>query len=313
VWILLPFLRIELMAFISQYQQDTQAQVTQLIAGSQLIDTPYGLVEFGQAGAGSAVILSHGSLGGYDQGLWLAGLLGPGFHYLAPSRFGYLRTPIPSDPSFEAQAGQYAALLDALQVERAAVIGLSAGGPAAVQFALGYPDRCMGLVMLSAISHRLTEIPLILKALYFGLLKINYLPWLLLRLKPAAVYQTNGVSPALLQQVSQNPKKMKLLRELAATSMLPNMRRAGMMNDWLQATQIPPYPLSRINIPTLVVHALNDPVVAFEFGRFSATQIPGASLLEVEDGGHFCCVTHSEKVVSAITHFLQNCFSFRAE
>ena len=260
----------------SQYQKETQAQVAQLISGSRLIDTPYGLVEYGQVGVGPTVILSHGSVGGYDQGLWLASLLGPGFHYLAPSRFGYLRTPIPSDPSCAAQAGQYAALLDILQVERAAVIGLSAGGPAALQFALCYPDRCAGLVMLSAISHRFTDIPWILKALYFGLMKINFLPWLLFHLSPAAVYQTNGVDRALLHQISRNPEKMKLLRELASTSMLPAMRRTGMMNDLLQTTQMPPYPLSRINTPTLVVHAVNDPVVAFEFGRFCAAQIPGA-------------------------------------
>lgn len=298
------------MAFISQYRRETLAQVAQLMAGSQLIDTPYGLLEFGQAGAGPTVILSHGSVGGYDQGLWLAGLLGPGFHYLAPSRFGYLRSPIPSDPSNTAQAGQFAALLDALQVERAAVIGLSAGGPAALQFALSYPDRCMGLIMLSAISHRFTDIPWILKVLYSGLIKINFLPWLLLHLSPAWVYQTNGINRALLNQVSRNPEKMKLLRELSTTSMLPAMRRAGIMNDLLQTTQMPPYPLFRIHTPTLVIHAVNDPVVAFEFGSFSAAQIPGACLLEIEDGGHFCCVTHSEKIVPAINHFLQTCLPY---
>lgn len=310
---MLLFSGIERMSLIAQYQQETQAQAAQLIAGSQIIDTAYGPVEFGQVGAGPTVILSHGSAGGYDQGLWLANLLGPGYHYLAPSCFGYLRTPIPSDPGHSAQAGQYASLLDALQVERAAVIGLSAGGPAALQFALCYPDRCIGLVMLSAISHRYSDIPWLLKALYFGLMKINFLPWLLFRLNPAAVYQTNGVSSALLQQISRDPEKLAHLRELAATSMLPAMRRAGLMNDWLQTTRMPPYPLSRINIPTLVVHAANDPVVAFEFGSFSAAQIPGASLLEVEDGGHFCCVTHSEKVVPEITHFLHTCVALPAE
>ncbi len=84
------------------------------------------------------------------------------------------------------------------------------------------------------------------------------------------------------------------------------------MNDWLQTTQMPLYPLSLIKTPTLVVHAVNDPVVPFEFGRFSVAQIPGASLLEVEDGGHFCCVTHSEKVVPAMRQFLQTCFSLQA-
>lgn len=273
------------------------------------MDTPYGPAEFGQAGGGPAVILSHGSLGGYDQGLWLAGLLGPGFHYLAPSRFGYLRTCLPSDPSPAAQAGQYAALLDALQVERAAVVGLSAGGPSALQFALCYPNRCTGLVMLSAISHRLTDMPWFFKALFFGLMKTNFLPWLAFRISPASIYQTNGVGRALFDQIKHDPEKMILLRELATTTLLPALRRTGITNDWLQLTQMPSYPLARINAPTLVVHAVNDPVVAIEFGRFSAAQIPGARMLEIEDGGHFCCVTHREKVVPAIIRFLNNSLS----
>ncbi len=292
------------MTFISQYQQDTQAQAAQLLTGSRLIETSFGPVEFGQAGSGPTVILSHGSIGGYDSGLWLAGLLGHGFHYLAPSRFGYLRTPLPPDPSPAAQAGQYAALLDALHIERAVVLGLSAGGPSALQFALCYPDRCMGLVMLSAISHRMANIPWLLKALFFGLMKINFLPWLFFRLSPAAVYQTNGVSRALLRQISRDPEKMRRLRDLAATCMLPAMRRAGMKNDWQQATHMSPYPLARIHIPTLVIHAVNDPVVSVEFGRFSSAQIPGARFLEVEEGGHFCCLTHRELVVPAIIRFL---------
>ncbi len=294
------------MTIISKYRQETRSQATQLIAGSRLMDTPYGPVEYGQTGVGPTVILSHGSVGGYDQGLWLASLLGPGFRYLAPSRFGYLRTPVPADPSPIAQAGQYAALLDALQVERAVMIGLSAGGPSALQFAIGYPDRCICLVMLSAISHRLTGMPWFFKIVFFGLTRTNFLPWLAFHLSPASIYRSNGVSRTLFDQISRDPEKMKFLRELAVTSMLPTLRRAGIMNDWLQSSQMPPMPLSSIHVPTLVVHAINDPVVAFEAGRFSATQISGAHLLEVEDGGHFCCVTHREKVVPAIIYFMNN-------
>ncbi len=70
-----------------------------------------------------------------------------------------------------------------------------------------------------------------------------------------------------------------------------------------------PNPLAHINTPTLVVHAVNDPVVAYEFGRFRAAQIPGARLVEVEDGGHFCCITHREKVVPAIIRNLNTSLS----
>jgi pimeloyl-ACP methyl ester carboxylesterase len=295
------------MTIFSQYRRESEAQAAQLIAGSRIIDTACGPVELGEVGAGPAVILSHGSVGGYDQGLWLAGLLGAGFRYLAPSRFGYLRTPLPADATPLAQAAQYAALLDALQVEHAAIVGLSAGGPPALQFALRYPDRCTGLVMISAISHRLTDMPWFFKALFFGLMKVNFLPWLLLHFNPAGVYQTNGVGPALFRQIQRDPEKMRILQDLAATSLLPALRRPGIMNDWQQAAGMDVSPLQGIHLPTLVVHAVNDPVVAFEFGRYSAEQIPGARLLQVEDGGHFCCATHREQVVPEVSHFLSTC------
>jgi len=297
------------MAFINQYHQDSWRQVSSLIANSQLVDTANGPVEFAQCGSGPSVILSHGSLGGYDQGLWLAGLLGSGMHYLAPSRFGYLRASLPTDASPIAQADHYAALLDALHVDRATVIGLSAGGLSALQFALRHPDRCTALVMLSAISHQMTDMPRFFKVLFFGLMKTNFLPWLLFRFSPASIYCTNGVNRALLARISQDAEKMDLLCSLARTSMLPAMRRAGMRNDWEQATQMPTYPLAMIDVPTLVVHAVNDPVVPFEFGRYSTAHIPGARMLQVEDGGHFCCITHREKVVPEIVQVLKTAFS----
>ena len=53
--------------------------------------------------------------GGFDQGLELGdGLVRAGFRLIAPSRFGYLRTPLPADASAEAQADAHASLLDAL-------------------------------------------------------------------------------------------------------------------------------------------------------------------------------------------------------
>lgn len=100
---------------------------------------------------GAAVILCHGTGGGYDQGLMLARLL-DGFQGIAISRAGYLRTQVETGPSPTEMADAYAALLDSLNIEKAAILGLSAGGMSAAHFALRYPNRCWALVLADAIT-----------------------------------------------------------------------------------------------------------------------------------------------------------------
>jgi len=108
-----------------------------------------GPIEYAEIGEGPPILLVHGAGGGYDQGLDLGvPLANSGFRVIAVSRFGYLRTPLPADASAAAQAEAHAALLDALKIERAAIMGASAGAPSTMQFALRHADRCSALVLL---------------------------------------------------------------------------------------------------------------------------------------------------------------------
>ena len=51
-------------------------------------------------GDGPPVLIVHDAGGGHDQGLdFAAPLVDSGFRAIAMSRFGYLRTPIPTDAS----------------------------------------------------------------------------------------------------------------------------------------------------------------------------------------------------------------------
>ena len=59
----------------------------------------------------------------------------------------------------EAQADLYAALLDLLKIDSVVVIGLSGGGASALQFALRHPERCRGLILISAISRQVPPLP----------------------------------------------------------------------------------------------------------------------------------------------------------
>src|SRR4051794_15511903 len=125
------------------YRRDIAVERLRASTGSQIAQTACGPIEYAAVGAGPAVLLVHGAGGGFDQLLDTVGELARrGFRVVAPSRFGYLRTPLPADASPAAQADAHACLLDALKIDRAAVIGVSAGAPSSMQFALRHAKRC---------------------------------------------------------------------------------------------------------------------------------------------------------------------------
>jgi pimeloyl-ACP methyl ester carboxylesterase len=96
----------------------------------------------------------HGAAGGFDQSMLVVGNeLAANARVIAMSRFGYLRTPLPTDASPAAQADAHACLLDALKIERAAIFAASAGSPSAIQFVLRHPDRALGLVLLVPLAY----------------------------------------------------------------------------------------------------------------------------------------------------------------
>src|SRR5207253_7756130 len=77
---------------------------------------------------------------------------------IAMSRFGYLRTPLPKDASPEAQADGHACLRNALNLDRVAVVGGSAGAPSAMQLCLRYPEHCLALGLLFPIDRKSTRL-----------------------------------------------------------------------------------------------------------------------------------------------------------
>ena len=69
----------------------------------------------------------HGAVGGYDHGQLLAKiLLGPRFHIITPSRFGYLHSICHPNSSWDDQARGYASLLAYLVIQRVADVAESA-------------------------------------------------------------------------------------------------------------------------------------------------------------------------------------------
>lgn len=265
-----------------RFRRQVSSNRRALLAGSQVVQTPAGPIEVAETGSGHPVLVSHGGAGGYDQGLMTArAYLGPGLRGIAPSRFGHLRTPLMADSSAMAQADAYAALLDHLHLDRAAILGVSGGGPSALQFALRHPERCTALVLSAAVSQQVPARPVGIYASDFGF-------WLATTALRSIALRKIGVTKRDLARATAPEREVvgALLDRVHPIG----LRRAGLLHDiaeWADPSRWDrDYPLEDIRVPTLVVHAVDDTVVPVSHAENSASRIPGARLFTVPSGGH---------------------------
>lgn len=267
-----------------RYQQEIKAMEARLAAQSNVLATAVGPVEYAVRGTGIPLLVSHGALGGYDQCLAVGDLLGDDFQIVGVSRFGYLRSPLPAQATPADQADAFVAVLDALNLERVLIVGASAGGPTAVQFALRYPHRCAALVLGSSITSAFTPPPFAM-AFSHLILRANFLFWVLLRVFPKGMMRTMGISREILAHMS--PQEYTWLLGLLDTLLPVHSRKEGTLNDIQQIAHLPIYPLDQITMPTFIVHAQDDPIAPFAYAERSHAAIPGSKLIALPSGGHF--------------------------
>lgn len=274
------------------------------------VRTPRGAVEvFIGGGDGPTLLTLHGAMGGWDQALLLADTLGDtSYRIVAPSRPGYLGTPLAAGRSPEEQADLYASLLDALGIGEVAVMAVSGGGPSAIHFALRRPDRCWGLVLVSTVATTNdARLPL-----RFHLLKaLARWPWLMRRMqrRPDGDFERAAArsipDPEMRARTLGDPEAGALFRRLMASTAADMSRRMpGTVND-VEVTRGREYPLEEVRVPTLVVHGARDRVAPFaQHGRALAARIPGAELALAEDGDHVAIFTHHALLKPRVVRFL---------
>lgn len=291
------------------YRKDIKAAMQRIETNRQFIDSPDGPIEFAEAGNGAAALVSHGAGGGFDQGLALGRMfLGDAYRIIAPSRFGYLGTPLPPDASPEAQADAHVRLLDALQLDRVAVLGISAGAPSAIQLSLRHPSRCSALVLgvpmawaPNGASVRGLS-PLFVKVLNV-VAESDFLFWTATKVAHATVVRTILGTPIEVYRNASRSERRNVDEILR--SILPISRRAaGLHNDAFVGSTIAPYRLEDVRVPTLLITAADDGYCTYESSLYTAEQIPAAEFVGFRTGGHLL-VGHDDEVRSLVTMFLR--------
>jgi len=291
-----------------EFRRDLWVQQQRVQTGSRVLHTACGPIEVAESGPpdAEALLLIHGSGGGFDQGLLLAqGLAPPQMRVIAPSRFGYLRSPLPEDPSGERQADHLACLLDALGLADAVVMGVSAGAVSGLHFAVRHPLRTRALVLVVPAVHRPDPaVPMPGWALRVLDTAVSAdLPfWLLARLAPQTARRLVLATPPEAYAAA-TPDEQARADAMLAQIQPVSLRRLGLLNDSRLTTGAARVALESIRAPTLCVSARDDGFGTYESARYSAQHIPDARFLGFDSGGHLL-LGHAVEVVLAVQALL---------
>jgi pimeloyl-ACP methyl ester carboxylesterase len=205
---------------------------------------------------------------------------------------GYGRSDDPSEPFTLADlADQAVGLLDELEVEQAHVLGVSMGGVIAQLVYHRHSLRVRSLILADTNTgggglpepERSARVQGRLEALE--------------RLGPRGMAEARA--PVLLRPDAP----ADLLADV--TDIMAEVRPAGYRAAAIALGQTDVSSLlSRINVPTLVIHGAQDRVVPVETGRMLANSIAGARLVVIPEAGHVANQEQPELFNAAVRQFL---------
>ena len=192
-------------------------------------------------------------------------------------------------------ADDLAALLEALGVESAHVLGASFGGFVAQEFALGYPARTRSLILCCTSFGGARHVPPSAETL-------------------AAIASTKGLNTEervrenlLLafspRFVAEQPEEVERVIRLRAENYVPEyayLRQLQAAVAFDAAGRV-----GQIDVPTLVLTGDADAIVPHENSLNLAAAIPGAKLRVIEGGSHTFFIERPEEFNRAVVEFIE--------
>ena len=247
---------------------------------------------------------------GADVVVWLQGLNAPAaawavqlahfsrtYRCIAPDPRGIGKSDAPKGPYTTAQmADDVHRILDACEVERAHVVGLSLGGAVAQELALAHPKRIRSVALLASFARQSPRSRALMEA------------W-------RAVYPLVAESPALREAWEKqayawlfsdaywrNDAAVRAALRFAATQPLqPVDGFLGQIDATLTHDTVARLPLLRV--PVLILHGALDQLASPAGAEEMARLIPGAQLLVVPEVGHAVNLEGQRMVNGALRAF----------
>jgi pimeloyl-ACP methyl ester carboxylesterase/DNA-binding winged helix-turn-helix (wHTH) protein len=203
------------------------------------------------------------------------------------------RVPNNELPTLEQRMDDVRAVMDAAGSERAALIGVSEGGPMCSLFAATYPEKTLALVMIGTYAKRVSD---------------DDYPW-----APTAEERQHFFNemrehwggPVGLEERAPSVASDPQFREWWATYLRMGASPGAAlalteMNAAIDVRKV----LPTIRVPTLVIHRTGDETLKIEEGRYVAKHIPGAKLVELPGNDHLPFVGDQESILDEVEEFL---------
>src|SRR4051812_29086224 len=205
-----------------------------------------------------------------------------------------LSDPIDSVPTLESRVDDLRAVMDAAGSQRAALFGLSEGGPIGMLFAATYPERAHALVLYGTYAYGGDDDDgSAARAKWLKLMHTirptldhwgggQTVDWAAPSLQPSSKYR-EGMGA--LERAGMSPKMARLTFEAVLTQ--------------VDVRDI----LGSVRVPTLVLHRKGE-AIPVEFARYIAAQIPSARLVELEGVDHLPAVGDIKSITGEVEQFL---------
>lgn len=199
-----------------------------------------------------------------------------------------LSDPVEALPGMDERMDDFRAVMDAVGVERAALLGVSDGGPLAGLFAATHPDRCLSLVFYGAFasfSSWMTEEEL---RRFF-----EYVD---------NAWGSGGIAARICPTMAGDSAFQEWMGKFERLGASPGaVKRIMRMNSQIDITDI----LPTIQAPTLIMHRTDDQMVNVEGSRTLARSIPVARYIELPGRDHLPWIgDDDEQIIGTIEEFL---------
>lgn len=224
-------------------------------------------------GSGSPVILLHGGLG--HSGNWgyqVPALVRSGHRAVLIDSRGHGRSTRDARPfMYELMASDVSAVMDALHIEKAGLVGWSDGAVIALILAMKAPTRVAGVFFFAC------------------------------NMDPSGAKQITELSPILARCLGRHAK------DYAQLSATPDQFEAFADAVGLMMKTEPNYSasdLAQISLPVAIVHSEHDEFIKREHAEYLARSIPNAEFVNLRGVSHFAPLQRPEQFNIAMLAFL---------